>query len=134
MKKQKVIIGIITYQRLKSLKILLSALQKQIISESFEVIILVVDNDGCGEVSNLVHQFSSAKIRVHMVVEPRKGISYARNKVVDFFLADEDASFLIFIDDDEWPMRDNWIIELLTAQRESGGKYSYKLRRDNTRK
>jgi succinoglycan biosynthesis protein ExoM len=119
MKKHKVVVGVATYRRPKSLKVLLSALQNQTITELFEVMILVVDNDCSGEVSNLISEFSSARIRVCMAVEPRKGISYARNKVVEVFL-DTDANYLIFIDDDEWPLRNDWVMALLKVQIESG--------------
>jgi succinoglycan biosynthesis protein ExoM len=115
----QVIVSVPTYKRPKRLRYLLGILQKQVIPENVELKILVIDNDCSGDVSEVVRDFSSSVIPVYCVTEPQKGIVFARNRIAKEFLA-SNADFLIFIDDDEWPAKDDWILQLLKTQQETG--------------
>jgi succinoglycan biosynthesis protein ExoM len=107
------LVAIITCRRPDGLGRLLSELRDQR-SEACRFEILVVDNDssrsGKPVVARHVDGNSTRLIYVH---EPQQGIVFARNRCVEVFLeSDHDA--LVFIDDDEWPARSNWL-ETLTA-------------------
>lgn len=112
----KVSIGIITCKRPDGLARLLCSLNKlefKKISEP-EIEIIVVDNDPVGEAERVCIDFmESSKWLLSYHSEPRRGIPFARNKVID--VVSEGTNFVAFIDDDEEAL-ECWLEELLIVQ------------------
>jgi glycosyltransferase involved in cell wall biosynthesis len=95
---------------------LLASLSKQSYpAERFEVI--VVDNDHAASAKQTVIQAKQSypKLSIRYAIEPRPGISYARNKTVSL----ANGTYLAFIDDDEWAVN-HWLRDLLTCIEMSG--------------
>ncbi|MFC1660015.1 glycosyltransferase [Gemmatimonadota bacterium] len=107
-----VCICVATYKRPKGLARLLDGLQELRFERTPapRIEVVVVDNDpGEAETRDIVDVPSALPI-VH-VVEPRRGISFARNAAVRATRARE-ADLMAFIDDDEVPDPD-WMDELI---------------------
>lgn len=114
----KVSIGIITCKRPDSLVRLLISLSKLVFKNIPEpsIDIIVVDNDPMGEVEKICCYYNKvSKWPIYYYAEPRKGIPYARNKVLD--AVSHDAQYLAFIDDDE-EASESWIEQLLMVMDE----------------
>jgi succinoglycan biosynthesis protein ExoM len=80
--------------------------------------VVVVDNEGDPRVHAVVDAFAARTgIRTSFVVEPRRGISQARNAALD--LVPANADFVAFIDDDETPSPE-WLRALLATQARTG--------------
>lgn len=99
----KVVVGVITYRRPEGLGALLEALRLQ------DAAVVVVDNDLAGT----ARPVCGGARYVH---EPRRGLSFARNRAIAA-AAEQEADYLAFIDDDEVP-RPNWLDELLRVAQE----------------
>lgn len=110
---KQVVVGIITYRRPSWLERLITELLRQR-TDGFVYSILVVDNADDPETQSVIDSFRAADNTSPIIykVEPERGIVAARNRVVSEFLM-LNADFLVFIDDDEWPERDNWLIRLV---------------------
>jgi succinoglycan biosynthesis protein ExoM len=115
----RVAVCIATYQRPALLRKLLQSLASLDGSSTFDLTVIVVDNDaeesGRSTVEELCPSFSGALL---YLVEPTRNISLARNAGVRLALL-ESPDFLAFIDDDEVASAD-WLEKLLTAQRRYG--------------
>ncbi len=74
--------------------------------------IVVVDNDESGSARPVVEAFGRLPWPVEYVIEPRRGISAARNTALQHAA---DADLIAFIDDDEWA-ESGWLAELLRTQ------------------
>lgn len=96
---------------------LLEALSTLRQPERLEVEVVVVDNDP-GQSARAVVDAARAQLRwpVRYLVEPRPGVSFARNAALD---ATRGCDLIAFIDDDETPAAD-WLAELLARHRETG--------------
>lgn len=105
-----------TYQRPDGLERLLAGLAELTFSgPASRIKIVIVDNDGVGDKTReVVQRWRSRLPEVVVGVEPRQGISYARNRGLD--LAGQ-VDFIALIDDDEVP-EPSWLDELLRVQRE----------------
>ena len=107
------VICVCTYKRPDGIRSLLTALTQ--LDEATDLEICVVDNDSAGEGAAVCDSLPAEyPFSVHAVVEPRAGISPARNKVVTNALA-LNPKFLAFLDDDERP-EPQWLSELLRVQ------------------
>ncbi|GAB4136234.1 MAG: glycosyltransferase family 2 protein [Cyanobacteria bacterium J069] len=108
-------ICVITYQRPKGLERLLeglSLLQFRQLQPTLQVV--VVDNDEAGEAFHACNQLAPEyPWRLTSCIEPRRGISYARNRAIA--LASPKSDFIAFIDDDEVP-DPAWLEQLLLTQ------------------
>ncbi|HVY06913.1 MAG TPA: glycosyltransferase [Burkholderiales bacterium] len=113
----------ITYRRPHGLAKLLRALEGQVAPERgpfFRLSAVVVDNDRAASAAAVVKRFEhSLTLPIRYVVEFEQGIPLARNTGIASL--PEDADFLCFIDDDEWPGT-TWIAELLKTQRATGAE------------
>lgn len=98
-----VTVGVITFRRPEGLATLLEALRAQ------DATVVVVDNDPAKS-ARAVSQ------GVQYVHEPRRGLSFARNRALEV-AREQGADYLAFIDDDEVPQPD-WLERLLDAARE----------------
>ena len=111
-------ICVITYMRPEGLTRLLTGLDalqfKRISQPTVEVVL--VDNDVNESARKIYEKFKGGfKYQLNYVVEPQRGISYARNRSVKEACSGTD--FIAFIDDDEVPKAD-WLEELLIVQEE----------------
>lgn len=116
-----IVIVIITYRRQQGLARLLRELEEQRCPDParrFRLTAVVVDNDSAGSAAASVKAFQSSRtLAVRYVVEPVQGIPLARNAGVA--AVPDDADFVCFIDDDEWP-GPTWVDELVRTQRATG--------------
>ena len=86
---------ICTYKRAAYLRTALSSLCEQTLSRAnYEII--VVDNAGEVQVQEIVDQFRSEGLNLRYLVEPRVGLSRARNRG----LAEARGEFVAYLDDD----------------------------------
>ena len=108
-----IVVGVCTCRRPKMLMKCLESLAEQIVAPSIVMEIVVVDNEEAPRnkpISDLVAFY--AHPRMHYIHQPRRGISFARNAVLDK-ASELGADWIAFIDDDE--IADpNWIAELLS--------------------
>lgn len=117
--RPRITIAICTYRRAALLERLLAALAGQVFAGAPPRLdVVVVDNEGDPRVRGLVETFAGKSgIPARCVVEPRRGISHARNAALDLIGADSD--FAAFIDDDEVPSP-GWLQALLETQARTG--------------
>ena len=93
------------------LRRLLTALTCQNANSLFTYSIVIADNDIQESAKQLVHEFMAvSEIEITYCIEPRKSISYARNKGLEYARGDAIA----FIDDDEFPSPD-WLLLMYKA-------------------
>ena len=113
-----IVIAVITCKRPEWLSRLLEGLLKQDIKSDMHVSILVVDNANDPQTKKVVleHKYRNSSIDVLYDTEPTPGIVFARNKCVTTFLK-MNGEYLLFIDDDEWPENDSWLINMVDAAR-----------------
>jgi succinoglycan biosynthesis protein ExoM len=108
---------ITTCRRARGLKRLLNALEKQEFPKCSvsHIAIVVVDNDAARSAEGVYTSLGSGyRWPVEYCVEPRRGISYARNKAIDTVMQSVTEQ-LVFIDDDVVP-EPTWLDELLFIQ------------------
>ncbi len=102
---------ICTYKRPELLRHLLASLTKQDTQGLFSFSIVVSDNDASQSARPVVQAFSGeSRIPISYCCEPEQNIALARNNAV----ANADGDFIVFIDDDEFPI-DTWLYTLLTT-------------------
>ncbi len=111
----RVAICIITYQRLAGLKRLLEGLNQLTFErcEPSSLEVVVVNNHPDTPVKALCDHLPF-RWTLKCCVEPRRGISFARNKAIECVSPESD--FVAFIDDDEVP-DPRWLDELLFVQK-----------------
>lgn len=104
-------ICICTYQRAELLTRLLIALSQQNTKGLFSYSVVIADNDEKESAKEFVLGFATeTSMNIQYYVEPRKSISHARNKALEYAKGD----FIAFIDDDEIPPPD-WLFCLFKA-------------------
>jgi succinoglycan biosynthesis protein ExoM len=109
-----------TCRRADGLRALLEGLGEQRFTRmpAPAILVFVADNEGSREAATICADAAEMHgLRLHYLVEPRRGISYARNRCLDSVPADVES--IAMIDDDERPDPD-WLEELLLVQRETG--------------
>ncbi len=83
-----------------------------------KVEIILCDNDLDKSAASIIESFKFQSYPITYIVEPRKGIVFMRNRIIDQAITNE-SDFLAFIDDDE--IADpNWLLNLY------GGMLKYK--------
>jgi succinoglycan biosynthesis protein ExoM len=110
----KVAVGIITFRRPEGLAALLEGLGSLRFQRTAapDLVFVVVDNDPAGSAQRVCETAAGALSGpLRYVVEPRRGLSFARNRAVAAAIS-EGADHLAFIDDDEVPTP-GWLDELL---------------------
>lgn len=104
-------ICICTYQRPTLLINLLNSLRFQKLEDNINFRIIVIENDSTKSAFSTVKKFTKrSTYEVVYDVEPRQGISYARNRA----LQNVNAEFVAFLDDDEI-VDDDWLITMFNA-------------------
>lgn len=115
----KIAVCIITCFRPDGLKRLLDGMVKQKFTKSSEpeIKLVIVDNDEQGSARSVCEEFQTThdKIQLEYDIEKQRGIPFARNHSVD--MAKNDVDFIAIMDDDEVPA-ENWLDELMAAQKE----------------
>lgn len=107
---------ICTYKRPQPLRRLLTDLNGQNTGGRFTYSIVVADNDEARSGEAVVAEAAkSLDVPVKYCAEPRKGISRARNKVIE----NAEGDFVALIDDDEFPTPD-WLLNLFNTCRRYG--------------
>ena len=110
----RVTIAICTCRRPAGLARLLNALRQ--VDADDAVSIIVVENDERREGAQVCQQLAHGyRWPLRCAIEPRPGISYARNLAVAESLRHMPDA-IAMLDDDEWPER-QWLRELLRIQR-----------------
>lgn len=119
-KEIEVLVGLITCQRPKLLSQLLESITSQtIFSTDIAVAVLVVDNDSEGSAASVVERYlDDFPCPVIYQVEEKKGIPYARNRVVEYAVQKK-AQHIVFIDDDETAPPE-WLDNLYNCIKKSG--------------
>lgn len=115
-KKIKVAIGVITYKRPNELKRLLNSLKNlKYDTNKYSISIILVDNDknSSAKISYLKSR-KKHSFKAYYSIEPKQGISFARNKILAISIR-KGLDFVSFIDDDEIADK-NWLKELLKIQ------------------
>lgn len=103
-------IGICTYRR-PTLDRALSSLEQLELPEAMRLQIIVVDNDEAGSAREIAERYiGRGRHEVCYQIEPRKGLSSARNRVLSL----AKGAWVAFIDDDE-RAEPNWIAELYSV-------------------
>jgi succinoglycan biosynthesis protein ExoM len=117
----RVVIGICTCHRASLLARTLAVIERiELGGQAAEdVLLVVVGNHPDGKARAVCDQ-ARPRLPVDLlfVEEPRRGISFARNRAVAEAVA-QGAAFVAFIDDDDLPQPD-WLRQLLRRQRETG--------------
>ncbi len=113
---KKISVGIITYMRPIGLEKMLSSLKSQTL-EDIDLSVIVVDNDATGENQKVIDKLKEDgyPFKLDLFVETKRGIVAARNRTVEEFLK-TDAESMIFVDDDEWPVHNDWIMKLVEVE------------------
>lgn len=114
MLRVEVVVSVITYRRPEGLSRLLESLRELELQPGVALRTLVVDNDQERSAEAVCAEFSARGFRrLEYVVEPKKGIPFARNRAVRE--AGGCFEYLAFVDDDERVSR-GWLRELLRAR------------------
>lgn len=114
----KVSLCVCTYRRPAGLRRLLQAVARLRTERAESLEIVVVDNDPDGSARATIEAMADAiPFIVRYVHEPRRGISFARNRAVAE--ADAVSEWIAFLDDDEEPEA-GWLDALLAAQARFG--------------
>ena len=98
-----------TFQRPDLLKRLLVELDKQESGGLFTFSAVVADNDAAGSARATI-QGLKLSFPVKYCIEERRGIAFARNRVIE----NAEGDFLAFIDDDEFPVP-TWLLTLFNV-------------------
>ncbi len=101
MVSRKLVIGICTYKRPELILLALDSVNKALIPDSIEPVIVVVDNDPVGSAQLLIENYSkTSAITIYYSLEKNRGIPFARNNFLRIS-GELGADLVAFIDDDE---------------------------------
>lgn len=84
-----------------------------------ELHVVVADNEGSEATRAVTQAFAAASLALTYAVEPRRGISFARNACLE--RVPSNADYVAFLDDDVVP-RPNWLEELVLALEATGAE------------
>lgn len=111
---RKIVVGIATYHRNALLERCLDSLSRALLPECSAVVFAICDNSAEAVAHSLVEEFSRRSERAFSYLHcPERGISQARNTIIEFCLR-ERADLIAFIDDDEF-VDSGWMVALLGA-------------------
>jgi succinoglycan biosynthesis protein ExoM len=109
----RIAICVATFRRPAGLRNLMLGMNRLLRGMDVDFRSVVVDNDACGSAQQALNEISmDLSYPVEYVLEPNRGLSFARNTALDHAL---DADAIVFIDDDEVP-DPKWLNELVMAQ------------------
>jgi GT2 family glycosyltransferase len=119
--KIQVMIGVSTRNRPIMLEGLLDSFISMKVPSSVEIQYHIVENNESVTINEIVKQFSQILKPPHFAVlsnEPRIGIPYARNMIIDASI-NQGCKWLVFVDDDE-AVDPDWLVNLLKAAETHG--------------
>ncbi|MDR1173592.1 MAG: glycosyltransferase family 2 protein [Puniceicoccales bacterium] len=117
--KDRIVIGLCTFNRHEPLKEALDSLSQIDIPETSEIEFVLVDNDGNGEAKYIFNAYApDMPFKCHYFVEKNRGLAHVRNRVIEEALK-LNATAIAMFDDDEIVARE-WLVELYKAFKESG--------------
>lgn len=103
-----------TFRRPDSLARLLESLTRLRTGDA-RLAVVVVDNDAEGSAKDTVAEYRRSLPDLVYSVEPERGISAARNRLLRLAVG-LDPDYVAFVDDDEW-VEETWLVNLLTTAR-----------------
>ena len=103
-----IIIAVCTYKRHESLVRCLESIQKMITPDTVTVEIAVIDNEPSAIIADICQQKN-----ITYIAEPRRGLVFARNKILEFARSHK-PDYLGIIDDDE-TVSENWLSDMLAG-------------------
>ena len=107
-------ICVATYKRSELLKYCLSKIKLLELPKKNKINLIIVDNDLNKSAKPIVDSFiQKYPFPIHYFVEPERGISSARNRLINEALLIS-SNLICFIDDDEFPKAD-WLVKHLSA-------------------
>ncbi|MDH5324850.1 MAG: glycosyltransferase [Gammaproteobacteria bacterium] len=113
--QSKLVIAVLTCSRPVLLKAALDSLSKLVPPKEIQMELLLVDN---AEETPAIDIFTECRPHLPFpakyVLEPQRGLSYARNRAISHCLQ-TNAQWLIFLDDDE-TVQPDWILQLMQIQ------------------
>lgn len=108
---EKVVISICTYKRPNMLERALNKIKELKIPENINIEVLIVDNDEKGSAKPVIEKIKDSFLhKINYEIQPERGLSNARNKVLETAL-DLKADYIACFDDDDTPDK-NWLYEL----------------------
>lgn len=117
----RIVVGVPTYRRPRMLARLLDSLGRLRAPSGAEVSVIVADNNPDGSGAPVVAACAPrSALPVTCVAAPRRGISSARNRLLDAAL-EARADWIAFIDDDE-TARPDWLEHLMAAAAHHGAE------------
>jgi succinoglycan biosynthesis protein ExoM len=97
----------------QSLEQTLDSIKRQVLCDDASAEIVIIDNDAAGSAESIVNRMErDIPYPVRYEIEPRRGLSFARNCALESARGD----WLALIDDDE-VAESNWVVELLNCAR-----------------
>ena len=112
-----IIIGCCTYSRKDVLRSVFGQLTKLKLPEGIKTELLIVDNCEQNPSKDVIDEFSQKlNIKVHYCIEQRRGIAFARNRLLKEAIK-LGASHIAMFDDDGLP-DENWLISHVEAYKE----------------
>jgi len=99
-------------QRPVLLRRCLSSLEQLVIPENIKISVLVVENNETPQYQNVLQDFGKVLPLKH-VLEPRPGLAYARNKILDT-VSDMQVDWMGGVDDDQI-IHPEWLMHMVAA-------------------
>ncbi len=113
------VVGAITRARPEMFRRLLASFAKMKRPEGIEVFFVFAENAETLSIENDAQTLREATgCKCELLIEPRLGIPFARNAVLNHAV-ERGAKYLVFVDDDEWVSED-WLVNLYTGFAASG--------------
>ncbi len=115
----RITLGVCTYKRPQMLMDCLESLTQLSHVFDTEVSIVIVDNEVSADTRDIVEQYADRSNHpIRYITEPRRGISHARNAIIEAAIA-EDADWIAMLDDDQVVPPD-WLKMMRMAQAQYG--------------
>ena len=109
----RITIAAATFRRPSGLSRLLDHIEA--LETTADVTVLICDNDGQDQEGKKIVEARSAKgyrFKIECILEPKQGLSYARNALFERIATKDNCDYIAMIDDDEWPSR-HWLTHLV---------------------
>jgi succinoglycan biosynthesis protein ExoM len=116
-----VTVCICTFRNPDGLRALLQGLDTQLLESmrDQDLTVAVVDNDAEGSAARVLTSYAAAgRFRLSSMIQPKRGLSSARNSALHLAL-DSQADLFAFLDDDEVP-RERWLQSLVDCFKDPG--------------